>query len=478
MELEDSFKKISILIPTYNERYTVRSLVKKVSEASLLNDYNREIIIVDDNSTDGTWEILKSMSNEISSIRLFRQEKNCGKGAAIQRAILEATGDIAIFQDADLEYDPNEYIDLLEPILSGHADVVYGSRFAAGRARRVLFFRHAIGNRIITFLSNLLTDLNLTDIETCYKVFRMELLKSIPIRSKRFGIEPEITAKIAKRGFRIYEVPISYYGRTYREGKKITWKDGISALFVILKYWLIDDIYKISDAKILHTLSGTHRFNKWLAEEISPYVGNSVLEIGAGLGNITIELLPRDLYVCSDIEPLHLYSLQNLFCRRPNVKVKELDISADISHCGPQEKFDTVICLNVLEHIENHEKALSNMNKLLTPGGRMILLVPNSPSLFSSIDIAVGHIRRYRKKDIKSLVKKAGFKFEQIREFNRVSVPGWIWNGKFRKRKTFPRLQLKMFDSLVWLWKLIDSYLPWRGESIIIVAKKDEMKKV
>jgi glycosyltransferase involved in cell wall biosynthesis len=474
MEIEDNFEKISILIPTYNERYTVRSLVKKVSQASLVNGYKREIIVIDDSSTDGTWEILENLSNEIPSIRLFRQDKNCGKGAAIQRAISEATGDIAIFQDADLEYDPSEYTNLLEPILMGHADVVYGSRFAVGRTRRVLFFRHSIGNRIITFLSNLLTDLNLTDIETCYKVFRMELLKSIPIRSKRFGIEPEITAKIAKRGFRIYEVPISYFGRTYNEGKKITWKDGISALFVILKYWLIDDIYKVNDAKILHALSGTHRFNRWLADEISPYVGNSVLEIGAGLGNMTLRLLPRDHYVCSDIEPLHLHSLRNLFCRRPNVKVKELDISSNIPHWASNENFDTIICLNVLEHIENQDKTLANMNRLLNPGGRMILLVPNIPSIFSSLDEAVGHYRRYKKDVIKKLVKKAGFKLEKTWEFNRVSVPGWIWNGKCLHRRTFSRLQLKIFDSFVWLWKLIDPYLPWPGQSIIIVAKKSE----
>lgn len=472
MEKTGNFDKVSILIPAFNERYTVRSLVKKVSEASLPNGYRREIIIVDDHSTDGTWEVLENLSNEISEIRLFRQDKNYGKGAAIQRAIEEATGDIAIFQDADLEYDPDEYGQLLEPILMGHADVVYGTRFAVGRARRVLFFRHALGNRVITFLSNLLTDLNLTDIETCYKVFRMELLKSIPIRSKRFGLEPEITAKLAKRGFRIYEVPISYFGRTYEEGKKITWKDGINALFVIFKYWLIDDIYADCDAKILHALSGTHRFNIWLAEEISPYVGNSVLEIGAGIGNMTMRLLPRDRYVCSDIEPLHLHRLRNLFFRRPNVEVTDLNISSNIEHWASQEKFDTIICLNVLEHIEDHEVALANMHRLLIPGGRMILLVPNSPSLFSSLDVAVGHIRRYRKEEIENLVREAGFELEQTWDFNRVSAPGWVWNGKFLHRRIFSRFQLKIFDSFVWLWKLIDSYLPWPGQSIIMVARK------
>ena len=240
MEIEDNFEKISILIPTYNERYTVRSLVEKVSEASLVNGYKREIIVIDDSSTDGTWEILESLSNEIPSIRLFRQDKNCGKGAAIQRAISEATGDIAIFQDADLEYDPSEYTNLLEPILMGHADVVYGSRFMGSNPHRILFYWHSIGNRFLTGLSNMFTNLNLTDMETCYKLFRSDLIKSLDLKEKRFGFEPEVTAKISRvPGIRIYEVGISYYGRTYDEGKKINWRDGFRALWCILKYNII-----------------------------------------------------------------------------------------------------------------------------------------------------------------------------------------------------------------------------------------------
>lgn len=472
--MENSPTTISILIPVFNERYLVGTLVKMVSQAPLPNGFRREIIIVDDHSTDGTWEILESLSKQIPEIKLFRQEKNYGKGAAIQRAIREAAGNIAIFQDADLEYDPNEYIQLLQPILEGHADVVYGSRFAASKSRRVLYFRHTLGNKFLTLLSNLFTDLNLTDMETCYKVFRTELLKSIPIRSKRFGLEPEITAKIAKRGFRIYEVPISYYGRTYREGKKITWKDGISAIFVILKYWLIDDLYAGSDAAILYALSGTHRLNAWMAKEILPYVGDRVVEIGAGIGNITLHLLPREHYVCSDIDPLHLHLLRNLFYRRPNVDVRYLDISSNIDEWPSKEKFDTVICLNLLEHIKDHEVALRNMHKLSIPGGRMILLVPNGPSLFSSLDAAVGHVRRYTKKEVVRLVREAGFELERVWYFNRVSVPGWILNGKILRRRHFSRLQLKLYDFFVWLWKLIDRYLPWPGQSIIAVAKKEK----
>ena len=472
MESAGDFQKVSILIPVFNERYLIATLLEMVSQAPLPDGFQREIIIVDDHSTDGTWEILENLSSKIPDIELFRQERNHGKGAAIQRAISEATGDIAIIQDADLEYDPNEYIRLLEPILSGHADVVYGSRFAAAKTRRVLFFRHTLGNRFLTFLSNLFTDLNLTDMETCYKVFRMSLLKSIPIRSKRFGLEPEITAKIAKRGFRVYEVPISYYGRTYQEGKKISWKDGISALYVILKYWLIDDLYVGGDGNVIYGLSGTHRLNAWIAKEILPYVGDRVLEILTGIGNTALHLLPREHYVCSDVAPLYLDALRNLFGRRPNVHVRYLDICSNIDDWASEDKFDTIVCLNLLQRIKDHEAALRNMHRLLIQGGRMLLLVPNSPSLFSSLDAALGHMRRYTKEDVESLLGEAGFELERIWYFNRVCVPGWILNGKVLRRRHFSRLQLKIYDSLVWLWKLIDPYLPWPGQSIIAVAQK------
>lgn len=464
--------KISILIPAYNERYTICDIIRKVSKAELPDGFEREMIVVDDYSIDGTFDLLKSLSKEIPEIKLYRQNKNMGKGCALKKAIEMGTGEIAIIQDADLEYDPNEYMRLIEPILAGYADVVYGSRFASTTIRRVLFFRHELGNRFLTFLSNIFTDLNLTDMETCYKVFRMELLKSIPIRSKRFGFEPEITAKIAKRELRVYEVPISYYGRTYEEGKKITWKDGIEALYTIFKYWIIDDIYTNADSKILNALSETRRFNSWLVSQIYYYVGNEVLEIGAGIGNLTHHLLPRNRYVCSDIDPMHLHRLSNRFFRRPNIEIKKLDISEKIEVDKANNQYDTVICINVLEHIKSHKLALNNMNKLLRQGGYLILLVPNSPFLFTTLDEALGHFRRYEKNEIKRLLLDAEFEVEKIWYFNRISVLGWIWNGKILKRRHFSRFQLKIFDSLIWFFKRIDPYLPWPGLAIIAIAKK------
>ena len=228
--------KLSVVIPVYNERHTVELLVKRVEAAP----YEKEIILVDDGSTDGTREILERLTRDHrEQVRLVLHRKNRGKGAAIRTAIKHVRGDIVIIQDADLEYDPQDYPRLLEPILDGHADVVFGNRFHGG-PHRVLYFWHYLGNRVLTNLCNMVTNLNLSDMEVGYKVFRAEILQRLRLRSDRFGIEPELTVKVAKLGCRIYEVPIAYHGRTYAEGKKIGWKDGLAALYYILRFRLFE----------------------------------------------------------------------------------------------------------------------------------------------------------------------------------------------------------------------------------------------
>ncbi len=227
---------LSVVVPAYNERATIGEILQRVWNAPVPEGVELEIVVVDDGSTDGTRELLreKAMAGE-PAFRLIELAANQGKGAAIRAGFRAATGDVLLIQDADLEYNPRDYPQLLQPILDDQADVVYGSRFLGG-PHRVLFFWHSVGNRFLTMLSNMLTDLNLSDMETGYKAFRREVLEDLPLRSNRFGIEPELTAKVARRGARIFEVPISYWGRTYAEGKKIGWKDGVAAIWAILRY--------------------------------------------------------------------------------------------------------------------------------------------------------------------------------------------------------------------------------------------------
>jgi glycosyltransferase involved in cell wall biosynthesis len=235
--------KLSVLIPVYNEVHTLEEAIRRVRSVR----FPKEIIVIDDGSTDGSRELLKRLGTErnprenpLNEFKVVLQPVNEGKGAAIRAGLSRVTGDVVIIQDADLEYDPQDYMNLLDPILAGKADVVYGTRFYGGGPHRVLFFWHYLGNQVLTLFSNVLTNLNLTDMEVGYKVFKTEILKDIKIRSNRFGFEPEITLKIAKTKCRVYEVPISYHGRTYAEGKKITWKDGIAAIYFLVRYRLKD----------------------------------------------------------------------------------------------------------------------------------------------------------------------------------------------------------------------------------------------
>ncbi|MBU0677904.1 MAG: glycosyltransferase [Verrucomicrobia bacterium] len=467
--------KLSILIPVYNEAFTVQDVMAKVQAVRLPDGIEKEIIAVDDCSKDDTLNSLKQLAEQYGNLQVFHHELNQGKGAAIRTAIEKSTGDIVVIQDADLEYDPEDYNTLLKPILKGVADVVYGSRFLPSTYRRVLYFWHSMGNRFLTMLSNMFTDLNLTDMETCYKMVRGDILRSIPIRSDRFGMEPELTAKLAKRGCRIYEVPISYHGRTYAEGKKITWWDGVKALFVIIYYRLVDDLYTDQYGHgILHSLSRTHRFNSWMAETIRPWVGDEVLEIGAGMGNLTRQFLPRKSYVASDLDPLHLHYLENLYEGNSRVNVARIDIEKAEEIEPHARKFDTVICLNVIEHVEDDVSAMKNILTALKPGGRACILTPNNPDLFGTLDEVLEHRRRYTEKDLRDKLESAGFEVEKVFTLNSAAVPAWWLNGKIMKRKYLGKLQLKIFDYLVWLLRVIDPILPWKGLSVVAIAKKPE----
>jgi len=466
--------KLSILMPVYNERTVVERSISLVLTAPLPENMERELVVVDDRSTDGTWDILQRLASAFPQIQLYRHEKNCGKGAAVRTAIGKATGDFSLIQDADLEYDPAEYPRLLRPLLDGHADAVFGSRYMAGEQSRVLPFWHSMINKVLTLVCNMFCNLNLTDMETCYKVFRTDLLKSIPIRSDRFGFEPEIVMKSAKRKLRIYEVPISYHGRTYEEGKKIGWKDGLKAMGVILRFWVIDDLYAAPYGRdVLNNLTGTPQYLSWLARTLRPHVGDSVLEIGAGIGNISGRLMGRRaLYVAAEKDPLHLHALRNRFLRTPNVMVQRLDPESAEDMAGVGHSFDTVLCLNVMEYLDRPDELIESLAGALKDSGNLIVLVPHGPSLYGSLDRSLGHKRRFTANEMRRMLEAHGFNVEKVYQFNKAGGPPWWVYSRVLGSRRINKPFLKLFDKTVWFWSRLDKLIPWPGLSLIAVARK------
>ncbi|HEY1496474.1 MAG TPA: glycosyltransferase [Candidatus Solibacter sp.] len=466
--------RLSILVPLYNEEEAVATLLERVIAAPLPAGMEREIIVADDGSTDASVEEVERVAAAHPGvITLLRTDRNRGKGDALRRTIAQANGEFAIVQDADLEYDPHEYERILAPLLDGRADAVFGSRFMVSGERRVLYFWHSLANHLLTGMCNIFADLNLTDMETCYKAFRTPLLKSIPIRSERFGFEPEITIKLAKRQARIYETPISYNGRTYDEGKKIGLKDAFEAFWVILTSSLSGDIYVDKDKGILDAFSSAPNFNRWMADTIKPYIGKHVLEIGAGIGNLSRILMGgRKRYVATDLDAEHLERLRARLSTRPHLETAILDAARPEDGLPFRGQMDTVVCLNVVEHIEDDLGALRNIHAALVEGGRAIILVPEGQRIYCSLDEELGHFRRYSEDQLRGRMVEAGFKVEAMLRFNRISRPGWWFNGKILQRRTISRSQLKNFDRLVWLFRRIDAHLPWSPTSIIAIGRK------
>ena len=476
---------LSILVPVYNEQYLLEASLSRLEALAESRWLDRvRVIVVNDASADQTGAVLKRFREGLGQTGLSRfewifvdHEKNQGKGAAIRTALQQVDTDLVVIHDADLEYHPDDLLKMIPLFVTEEADAVYGSRFLASDYRRVLFFRHSLGNRLLTLLTNFVTDLNLTDMETRYKMVRAELLKSIPLESNRFGFEPEITIKLAKRDARIFELPIRYSGRTYAEGKKITWKDGVKALGALLKYGVSDRIYVADEhgSEILARLNRAPRFTKWMADTIRPYLGERVLEIGAGIGNLTANLVPRSVYWASDVNPHYLERLKRLKQSRPYMQVQYTDASAGETY--PAEQFDTVICLNVVEHLEDDVRALSNIRGSLQKNGRAIILVPNGPGLYGSLDRALGHYRRYTRTQLLEACERAGFRVEKVLKFNRIGAPGWWWNGRVLKKKTFGFWQIKVLNTLLPLVRPIDRFLPFPHLSWIVILRVDERRQ-
>ena len=490
---------LSVLVPVYNEEHLVSRSLLRLEALESSPDLERiQVIVVDDCSTDRTPEALQRFAAErgwtarsrgarematgemwgecrVGKIEwlFLRHAENGGKGNAVRTALARADGEISVVHDADLEYHPKDLLRMIKVFRDEEADAVFGSRFAGGDVRRALLFRHELGNRLLTFLTNLFSNLNLTDMETCYKAVRTSLLRSIPLVSNDFRIEPELTIKLAKREARIFEVPISYSGRTYRDGKKINWKDGFKAILAIVRFGFSDQIYAMDEhgSHILGRLGRAPRFNSWMADTIRPYCGERVLEIGSGTGNLTRQLMPRSVYVASDVNPLYLNVLSRLREDRPYLDVQFTDVTTGETFPEPPGKFDTVICLNVVEHVDDDVGALRNIRRVLADHGRALVLVPNGPALFGTLDEVLGHRRRYSETTLRALAHEGGFAVEEIIRFNRIGSPAWWINGRALRRRSFGLAQILVLNLLTPIFRRIDRALPFPPLSLIAILR-------
>lgn len=464
--------KLSVLMPVYNESRTLATILKRVLDAPV--DLEIEVLAVDDASTDGSWQILSDLAAQDGRIHCQRHENNRGKGAAIRSAIKMMSGDFAVIQDSDLEYDPGDYPRLLKPILEGRADAVFGSRFASSPERRVLFYWHSLGNKILTGLTNMLNDLNLTDMETGYKAVRADVLRSLRLESERFGIEPEMTTRLAQWGARIYEVPISYDGRTYAEGKNIGWRDGAQAVWLLFKYRWFDT--RFSDRygqATLESMAVSQAVSSWQLEPMAAHLGSRVLEAGSGNGNLTRHLLQKKRLVAVDIDPFYTRALERRWGGLDNVSVVEGDLEDHRLYDGLfDESFDSVLCVNVLEHLDNPDRALAGFARVLRPGGHAAILVPAHQWLFSDVDRAIEHRRRFEESDLRRLLEDAGFEVVSLVAFNRFGVVGWLFN-KWTGQTAIRSWQTRFFSLLLPVARAVERVDGLPGLSWVAIAVKN-----
>jgi SAM-dependent methyltransferase len=439
-------------MPCYNESETIQEIVSRV----LASPFTAQLIVVDDGSSDGTGELLKSFDDPRMTV--LEQPVNRGKGAALRRGFRHVTQPYVIVQDADLEYDPADYPIVLQPLLDGQADVVYGSRFHSSRPHRVLYFWHWVGNRLLTTVSNVFTNLNLTDMETCFKALRRQVVDSLQLDEDGFGIEPELTAKVAAGRWRIYEVGISYAGRTYEEGKKIGWRDGVRAMYCIVNYSplagrlrrrlarrrapvatggadpaLSDEVGSIDDA------SG---YADWITDLMSPHVGGDILEVGSGHGALTARLAAFGSVRASDPSPKAVARLRDRFDGDPRIKV----VQADAVTAAGGATFDSIVMVNVLDHIPDDVAALHALRDALRQDGRIAVFVPAFSVLSSRFDRSIGHRRRYRRRMLALACTRAGLEVVDLRYVNSLGFIAWLVDARRLRRIPTRRWSIRLHD--------------------------------
>lgn len=434
---------VTVLIYTFNQEHTLPALLDRLLSCPVRDSMHLEILIVDDGSTDSTPDTLHEYVSQFPNVvRVVRHQKRQGKSAALCSAAMHAQYTFCIVQDPDLGYDFVDYPALLQPLIDAEADAVYGTRFPG------------------------------QDIETGCKAIRTSLLQSLPLRSDRFGFTLELMIKLEQRQAIVVQVPVGYRDHALR--RHFSWTHAAAKWLARVRHGLMHDIYKDPGQTILHAFSHAPRFNRWMADTIQPFLGRRVLEIGAGMGNLTQHLFEQSMeYTATDIDVEHLARLRRRFVNRAGLRTQVCDLSnpADFEALGAAQ-VDTIVCLNVLEHVEDEQTALRNMYSALQEGGRAIVLVPQGPEIFGTMDTALGHCRRYTNDHLRQALQGAGFCVQQVLPFNRVSRPGWYVNGRVLQRKTVNYAQLRLFDQFVSLWRRVDHRLPWPATSLIAVAVK------
>jgi 2-polyprenyl-3-methyl-5-hydroxy-6-metoxy-1,4-benzoquinol methylase len=449
-------------------------------------DFIAEVIVVDDGSTDETIKIVKSFRDD--RIRLFSQPRNLGKGAAVRIGLAAASSAFVAIQDADLEYDPADLELLLGPLRDGRADVVFGSRFRSGTEHRVLFFWHSLGNKFLTTMSNITTNLNLTDMETGYKVFRREVLSSFVLEENGFGMEPEITAKVAALKLRIFEVGISYSGRTYSEGKKIGWRDGFKALYAIGKYASsaradkrnenLAESLENADINLIPTLdnlSDSIQYNQWIVDLLAPHLGQNVLEIGAGQGSITRMLAAAGRRVTA-LEPSR--AQYEILERNLADLDSVLTLNGGFESVERMHEFDSVVLVNVLEHIRDDAKFLRDINDGCRPGTMVLIWVPAFQSLYSEFDRSIGHFRRYSRSRLTAVAQSAGLEILSVEYANSLGTFAWLAGVKILKFTPSNSFATKIYDSRVvpTLRRMESGRRVPFGQSLLLVAVSTPQK--